>query len=235
LAFQKGTELLDNFLIQGKKNQPPAIENWFLIIYCSISISGFEEQMKLINIIAIAMALSMDAFAVSIATGAVLKQVSARQTFRLSWHFGLFQAMMPVIGWSVGLSVRTLIESYDHWVAFGLLALVGTNMIREALRSGVPDKTEKDPTKGISLIILSVATSIDALAIGFGLSILNLNIWISAIIIGLVAGIVTMVGIHLGGKLGSVSLLSRCSGVAGGIILLAIGVNILRDHSAIPF
>jgi putative Mn2+ efflux pump MntP len=186
-----------------------------------------------INIIAVAVALSMDAFAVSVATGASLKQVSARQTFRLSWHFGLFQAMMPVIGWSAGLSVRSFIESYDHWVAFGLLAAVGIHMIREALRPRVPDETEKDPTKGITLIMLSLATSIDAMAIGFGLSMLKLNIWIPAIIIGLVAGLVTMVGIHLGEKLGSVSLLSRCSGVVGGIILLAIGVNILREHSAI--
>lgn len=191
--------------------------------------------MKLINIIAIAVALSMDAFAVSIATGAMLKQVSARQTFRLSWHFGLFQAMMPVIGWSAGLSVRTLIESYDHWVAFGLLAFVGIHMIREALNPKSPDETKKDPTKGITLVMLSVATSIDALAIGVGLSMLNLNIWISAVIIGIIAGLVTIVGIYLGEKLGSVSLLSRCSAVVGGIILLAIGVNILREHSAIPF
>ena len=192
-------------------------------------------MMNLINIMCIAVALSMDAFAVSVASGAKLKKVSARQTFRLSWHFGLFQAMMPVIGWSAGLSVRTLIESFDHWVAFGLLAIVGIHMIREALRPRIPDETEKDPTKGITLVMLSVATSIDALAIGFGLSMLNLNIWISAIIIGLVAGLATMVGIHLGEKVGSVSLLSRCSGIGGGIILLAIGVNILREHSALPF
>ena len=207
---------------------------------CNASFATFRfavlsKLMKLINIIAIAVALSMDAFAVSIATGAMLKQVSVRQTFRLSWHFGLFQAMMPVIGWSAGLSVRTLMESYDHWVAFGLLAFVGIHMIREAIDPKAADETEKDPTKGITLVMLSVATSIDALAIGFGLSMLNLNIWISAVIIGIVAGLVTMVGIYLGEKLGSVSLLSRCSAVVGGIILLAIGVNILREHSAIPF
>ncbi len=191
--------------------------------------------MTLINIIAIAVALSMDAFAVSVATGATLKRVSVRQTFRLSWHFGLFQAIMPVIGWSAGLSVRSFIESYDHWVAFGLLMVVGIHMIREAFRGRGPDETEKDQTKGLTLIMLSVATSIDALAIGFGLSMINLNIWIPAIIIGLVAGLVTMVGIRLGEKLGSVSLLSRSSGIVGGIVLLAIGVNILREHSAIPF
>jgi putative Mn2+ efflux pump MntP len=191
--------------------------------------------MKLINIIAIAVALSMDAFAVSVATGAILKRVTVRQTFRLSWHFGLFQAMMPVIGWSAGLSMRTLIESYDHWVAFGLLAFVGAHMIQEGFRPKASDETVKDPTKGITLVMLSVATSIDALAIGFGLSMLNLNIWISAMIIGLIAGLATVVGIHMGEKLGSVSILSRLSSVVGGIILLAIGVNILRQHSVIPF
>jgi putative Mn2+ efflux pump MntP len=191
--------------------------------------------MKIINMISIAVALSMDAFAVSVATGSTMKQVSARQTFRLSWHFGLFQAMMPVIGWSVGLSMRTIIESFDHWVAFGLLAFVAIHMIREAFEPQVQEAKDKDPTKGITLVMLSVATSIDALAIGFSLSILDLNIWISAMIIGLVAGLATIAGINLGEKLGSLSLLSRCASVVGGGILLGIGVNILREHSAIPF
>ena len=185
--------------------------------------------------ISIAVALSMDAFAVSVAAGSTMKQVSARQTFRLSWHFGLFQAMMPVIGWSVGLSMRTFIESFDHWVAFGLLAFVAIHMIREAFEPQAQDEKDKDPTKGITLVMLSVATSIDALAIGFSLSILDFNIWISAMIIGLVAGLATIAGINLGEKLGSLSLLSRWASVVGGIILLGIGVNILREHSAIPF
>ncbi|MCK5195152.1 MAG: manganese efflux pump, partial [Desulfobulbaceae bacterium] len=104
----------------------------------------------------------MDAFAVSIATGVSLKDVSFRQTFRLSWHFGLFQAMMPVIGWSAGLSIRAYIEGYDHWVAFVLLAFVGINMIREAFQHDKGEEQKKDPTKGVTLVILSVATSIDA-------------------------------------------------------------------------
>jgi putative Mn2+ efflux pump MntP len=190
--------------------------------------------MKFINIISIAVALSMDAFAVSVATGSILKKVSARQTFRLSWHFGLFQAMMPIIGWSAGLSVRPYIESFDHWVAFGLLAFVAVHMIREAFKPQVSNTKEKDdPTKGITLVMLSVATSIDALAIGFSLSVLDLNIWISAMIIGLVAGLVTIAGINLGEKLGSLSLISRWASVIGGGILLGIGVNILREHEAI--
>ncbi len=191
--------------------------------------------MQLVNILAIAVALAMDAFAVSVATGATLKQISGRQTFRLSWHFGLFQAMMPVIGWSAGLSVRGLIEAYDHWVAFGLLTFVGLNMIREAFRASGPDEKKKDPTKGISLVMLSVATSIDALAVGLSISVLNVAIWTPAIITGLVAGLFTMVGIHLGNRLSSGTRLSRYSGVIGGIILLAIGVNILLDHAALSF
>jgi putative Mn2+ efflux pump MntP len=90
--------------------------------------------MSFLHIVAIAVALAMDAFAVSIATGVRLKRVSLRQFFRLAWHFGLFQAMMPVIGWAAGLTVRDTIERYDHWIAFGLLAFVGTNMIREAFK-----------------------------------------------------------------------------------------------------
>ena len=96
---------------------------------------GWGKILQIFNLLAIAVALAMDAFAVAIATGVNLKIVSIRQTFRLSWHFGFFQAMMPVIGWSAGLTVRAYIEQSDHWVAFGLLVFVGGNMIREFLRA----------------------------------------------------------------------------------------------------
>ena len=130
--------------------------------------------MQFVNILAIAVALAMDAFAVAVATGVSLKHVSFRQTFRLSWHFGLFQAIMPVIGWSAGLTIRSFIEQYDHWVAFGLLAFVGGHMIKEAFQPETEKIQKKDPTKGWSLVMLSVATSIDALAVGFSMSMLNI-------------------------------------------------------------
>jgi putative Mn2+ efflux pump MntP len=190
---------------------------------------------QFVNISAIAVALAMDAFAVSIATGVSLKDVSFRQTFRLSWHFGLFQAMMPVIGWGAGLSIRVYIERYDHWVAFVLLAFVGINMIREAFQHDKGEEQKKDPTKGVTLVILSVATSIDALAVGFSISILNVSIWTPAIIIGIVAGIFTVVGLQIGKKIGSATLLSRYAGAIGGIVLLAIGFKILHEHGALPF
>ncbi len=189
--------------------------------------------MQFVNISAIAVALAMDAFAVSIVTGVSLKDVSFRQTFRLSWHFGLFQAMMPVIGWGAGLSIRVYIERYDHWVAFVLLAFVGINMIREAFQHDKGEEQKKDPTKGVTLVILSVATSIDALAVGLSISILNVSIWTPALIIGLVAGIFTIVGLQIGKKIGSATRLSRYAGAIGGIVLLAIGFKILHEHGAL--
>ncbi|MBW2644040.1 MAG: manganese efflux pump [Deltaproteobacteria bacterium] len=177
----------------------------------------------------------MDAFAVSIATGVSLKNVSSRQTFRLSWHFGLFQAIMPIIGWSAGLSIRTYIEHYDHWVAFGLLTLVGIKMIKEAFQHDKAEKERKDQTKGFTLVMLSIATSIDALAVGFSISMLKASIWTPALIIGLVAGMFTVVGLQIGQRIGGATRLSLYAETIGGIVLIAIGFNILHEHGALFF
>jgi len=189
--------------------------------------------MSLLNIIAIAVALAMDAFAVAIATGVRLKRVSLRQFFRLAWHFGLFQAMMPVMGWAAGLTVRESIERYDHWIAFGLLAFVGINMIREAFKLEEDAQDKHDPTRGLTLVMLSVATSIDALAVGLTISMLQVAIWFPALIIGLVAGAFTVVGLHLGKSVGSAERLSPVAEVLGGLVLLGIGVKILFEHKAL--
>ncbi len=191
--------------------------------------------MPLLTIAVIAVALAMDAFAVAIAAGAHLKNISFRQTFRLSWHFGLFQAMMPVLGWSAGLTVRSYIEAFDHWLAFGLLAVVGVNMIRESISRPKTAAPKKDPTKGATLVILSVATSIDALAVGLGISVIHVSIWAPALIIGIVAGTFTLAGLFLGGKIGSAKRLSGYAEIIGGIVLLAIGLKILWDHGALDF
>jgi len=190
---------------------------------------------QLVNIFAIAVALAMDAFAVSIAVGVSLKDVSSRQTFRLSWHFGLFQAIMPIIGWSAGLSIRTYIEHYDHWVAFGLLAFVGIKMIKEAFQRDKAEKQRKDQTKGMTLVMLSIATSIDALAVGFSISILKASIWVPALIIGLVAGMFTVVGLQIGQRIGGATRISLYAETIGGIVLIAIGFNILHEHGALFF
>ena len=191
--------------------------------------------MERIDTLFIAVALAMDAFAVSIAAGVALKSVSGRQTFRLAWHFGLFQAMMPIIGWSAGLTIRSRIEAYDHWVAFALLAFVAQGMLRSAFKGEAAGADTNDPTKGMTMVMLSVATSIDALAVGLSLSMINISIWTPALIIGLVAGTFATVGMHLGKMIGSMDQLSRWAETAGGIVLLAIGVNILREHEALRF
>jgi putative Mn2+ efflux pump MntP len=190
---------------------------------------------QFVNISAIAVALAMDAFAVAISTGVILKDVTFRQAFRLSWHFGLFQAMMPVLGWSAGLSVRTYIEPYDHWVAFGLLAFVAVNMLREAFGQNKEGREQRDPTKGITLVMLSVATSIDALAVGFSISILNVSIWTPALIIGIVAGMFTLIGLQIGQRIGSGIRLSIYAEIIGGIVLFVIGLKILHEHGALFF
>ena len=189
----------------------------------------------MINTLALAVALAMDAFAVSIASGVSLRTVSARQTFRLAWHFGLFQAMMPVIGWSAGFTVRSCIEDYDHWIAFALLAFVAQGMLRSAFKGEPAAADTKDPTKGMTMVMLSVATSIDALAVGLSLSMINVSIWTPALIIGIVAGAFTTAGMHLGKAIGNMAQLSRWAEMTGGIVLLAIGVNILREHGALAF
>ncbi|MFC1567213.1 manganese efflux pump MntP family protein [Thermodesulfobacteriota bacterium] len=191
--------------------------------------------MQLVNISAIAIALAMDAFAVSIVAGVNLKDVSFRQTFRLSWHFGFFQALMPVIGWSAGLSIRAYIEAYDHWIAFILLTLVGIKMIREAFQHEKEEKPPKDPTKGMTLVMLSVATSVDALAVGFSISMLNVSIWLPAVIIGIVAGMFTIIGLQIGKRIGSAARLGLYAEITGGIVLFAIGLKILHEHGALCF
>ncbi len=188
--------------------------------------------MHIITTLGIAVALAMDAFAVAIATGVNLKQVSARQTFRLSWHFGLFQALMPIIGWGLGSSIQDYVAAYAHWVAFIMLALVGSNMLKEAILAD-KDKNEtaprKDSTKGMTMVILSVATSIDALAVGLSMSMLRVSIVYPAMIIGIVAGLFTIVGLHLGKRVARLTWLSSWAEILGGLVLWIIGLNILRE------
>lgn len=189
--------------------------------------------MNLVTIFGIAVALAMDAFAVAIATGVCLKQVSPRQTFRLSWHFGLFQALMPIIGWTIGTSIEGYVAAYAHWVAFIMLALVGSNMLKEALWAGDEQDVcsqRKDATKGMTMVMLSVATSIDALAVGLSMSMLKVSIAYPALIIGIVAGLLTIVGLHLGKKISRVTWISTWAEIIGGLVLWLIGLNILRDR-----
>lgn len=185
--------------------------------------------MNFLLILAIALALAMDAFAVSIGLALNLKRATGGQAFRLAFHFGLFQFLMPVIGWAAGGSLIKYIEGYDHWAAFGLLLAVGGKMIFESFRREKEIEVKKsDPTRGISLFVLSVATSLDALAVGLSLAALHVAIILPAVVIGIVAFAMTVIGIKIGPLLGKV--IGKKAELLGGVILLLIGIKILADH-----
>lgn len=184
-----------------------------------------------IELITVSIALAMDAFAVAIATGVALKKVSSRQTFRLAWHFGLFQALMPIVGWYLGATVRSYIEEYDHWIAFVLLGYIGFKMIHEAFDKD--EESQSDPTKGMTLVVLSTATSIDALAVGLSLSMLGLSIWWPALVIGVVALFFTAAGLHFVKLFSKATSVSKYAELFGGSVLIGIGVKILWEHGAL--
>jgi len=181
------------------------------------------------EVVLIAFGLALDAFAVALAAGATGRAPGRRAAFRLSFHFGLFQFAMPVAGWLAGSIVAERIGRYDHWVAFALLAFVGARMLRSGL--GREDHEETgDPSRGLSLIMLSIATSIDALAIGLSLAMLGVGIWYPSVVIGIVAGGMTLAGLRIGGRLGR--LFGRRMEFAGGLVLIGIGARILVEHLA---
>lgn len=183
--------------------------------------------MPLWQILAIAVGLAMDAAAVSLAAGATEYARGHRATFRLAFHFGLFQFMMPMLGWLLGTSVAPYIERIDHWIAFGLLAFVGGRMVLAGLK-GDSESFSRDPSRGMTLVMLAVATSIDALAVGLTLAMLDTGIWYASVTIGAVTGLLSFVAVRTGNRLGSV--VGQRMEMVGGVILIVIGTRILVQH-----
>lgn len=182
--------------------------------------------MDLPTILLIAVGLGMDAFAVALCTGATRRDIWFRPGFRLSFHFGLFQFMMPILGWAAGTTVVRFIEGYDHWVAFGFLACVGGKMIKESFDEE-RHETGADPTRKWTLVMLAIATSIDALAVGLSLALLKVPILYPSIIIGVVAAGMTAVGLALGCRLGK---FGKRMEFIGGLVLIGIGLRIVIAH-----
>ncbi len=185
--------------------------------------------MDFFTILGIAWALAMDAFAVATAVAAGLNPLTARHTLRLAWHLGLFQALMPIIGWFGGTMLSSFMADIDHWIAFGLLVFLGLRMIRQARH---PDDRGQgyDPTRGWSLVGLSIATSIDALAVGMSLGLIGVSIWMPSAIIGFVALYLTYIGTRFGRMAGT--FLGKWAERIGGVVLIGIGTRILSQHLA---
>ncbi len=195
---------------------------------------GMEDFMGIIELIFLSAGLAMDAFAVSICKGLEMPVTNYRRAGIIALFFGVFQAVMPVIGYLLGSRFQKYIESADHWIAFALLALIGGQMVCEAFRKddGEPENNGDNVFSIKQLIILAVATSIDALAVGITFALLEgTNIFLSAGMIGVITFIISFAGVVIGNKFGN--KYEKRAQLAGGIILISIGLKILLDHLGI--
>ncbi len=181
--------------------------------------------MSIIELLLIAMGLSMDAFAVSIGKGLSVCHLRPHHSMSVGLWFGGFQAMMPLIGYALGASFASLVSDYDHWIAFVLLGIIGANMIKEAF-----SKEEKsDPDFSFkTMLIMAIATSIDALAIGVSFAFLGVNIFTAAIVIGITTFLFSVAGIKIGNLFGC--RYKSKSEFIGGVVLIIIGTKILMEH-----
>ena len=191
----------------------------------------------MLEILLIAVSLSMDAFAVSVSSAACTKNLTRFHMLRASFAFGLFQFLMPLAGWFIGASFSSYISSFDHWIAFALLALVGGKMLIEVVQEWKesPDacpvdeeETKRDLSSKRIVLLLAIATSIDALAVGMSFSVIGRAALLPSVIIGFVTFIICLSGFFFGKKLGI--LFGRYAQLAGGIVLIGIGVRILLQH-----
>lgn len=180
--------------------------------------------MSIAELILLAVVLAMDAFAVSVCKGISVKELGVKHGISCAVYFGFFQALMPLIGYFAGKSLATVIADYDHWVAFILLSFIGISMIRES-RS---DKEVSSDFGFKGMIIMALATSIDALAIGVTLAFLNVDIIVAAGFIGIITAIISYIGVMLGNIIGK--KYGKTAELVGGIVLIILGAKILFEH-----
>ncbi|MFR3567791.1 MAG: manganese efflux pump MntP family protein [Paraclostridium sordellii] len=198
--------------------------------------------MSLVSVLLTSFALSMDAFAVSITKGMTMKNITKKIAFKIAFFFGLFQGGMPLIGWLLGISFEKYIKTFDHWIALILLSFLGIKMICESIKenkkdevamdleiNGLRQKTSTVDIKTKDLLVLSVATSIDALAVGVSFAFLNISIIEVVTSIAIITFLVCFTGVLIGKKIGPI--LKNYAEIIGGIILIFIGLNIFNEHT----
>ena len=184
--------------------------------------------MPLIILIGIALGLAMDALAVAIGVSISLRGATPRQIFRLSFHFGLFQGLMPILGWMSGLYAAQFMTQFSHYVAFGLLAFIGARAVVNALRDeSNPEQILRDPTRGLSLVMLSLATSMDAFVVGVSFAVMNVLVWYPAVVIGVITCALSVAGMVFGNRIGRKFGITM--EIVGGLILIFIGLKALVD------
>ncbi len=195
------------------------------ILVCERRVKGVE----VLEVMLIAVGLAMDSFAVSITSGTTMKDPHINNALKIAMFFGLFQAGMPIIGWLAGLSVIELISGIDHWIAFGLLGLIGCRMIYESIKTETK-KTEINYLSVHVLLMLSVATSIDALAVGLSFAFLRISIATPIVVIGIVTFLLSFLGVFAGNRFEK--FFGKRIKTVGGLILIGIGMKILLEHLA---
>lgn len=183
--------------------------------------------MDYFSVIMVAVALAMDAFSVSISCGMVISRPDSGHYFRLAFSFGFFQFIMPIIGYGAGFHLEKYICAFDHWIAFGLLLFIGLKMYHEAFQQKDEDAC-RDPSRGTRLLLLAIATSIDALAVGFSIGVLGGAILFPSVIIGLVCALFSVIGVALGNH--ASRYVGRGGELIGGTMLILIGTKILLEH-----
>ena len=185
--------------------------------------------MGILEIFLIGVGLAMDAFAVSICKGLSMTKIKPKNILKIGFYFGLFQALMPLIGYTLGAQFQERVINIDHWIAFILLGSIGINMLKEAFVND--EEFQNDNLDFKEMIVLSLATSIDALAVGITFAFLEINIWIAITIIGITTLILSITGVKIGNIFGA--KYEKLSKVLGGIILITIGIKILLEHLGI--
>lgn len=191
--------------------------------------------MNIFEIVLISIGLGMDAMSVAICKGLAMKKFDVKKTSIIALYFGFFQFLMPVIGFFIGARFEKIIDNVSHWIAFAILVVIGINMIRESLKKedkgnkeNKVDKEENDKVDFKTMIVLAIATSIDALVVGISFAMMKVNIWISSIIIGIITFLMSIIGVLIG-KLFKEKLKIKPE-LLGGIILILIGIKIVIEH-----
>lgn len=187
--------------------------------------------MGLIELIVLSIGLAMDAFAVAICKGLGMKKATLKKSVIVGGYFGIFQAVMPLIGYLIGYKFQDKITAIDHWIAFGLLSIIGINMIKESFSENEDDDNEDADLSFKTMILLAIATSIDALAVGITLAFLNVSIIPAVSIIGIITFVISFIGVKVGNIFGD-KYKSKAE-LAGGLILICIGIKILLEHIGI--
>ena len=202
--------------------------------------------MSLVSILLTSFALSMDAFAVSVTKGITIKNITKKIAFKIAFFFGLFQGGMPLIGWLLGIKFEKYIKAFDHWIALILLSFLGIKMIYESIKDSKQQNNNENSEVAMDidkftnheinmkdLIALSIATSIDALAVGVSFAFLSINITPVVITIAVITFIMCFIGVLIGNKIGY--KLKDYAGIEGGVILILIGFNIFNEHTGFLF